>query len=86
MFVTLKWADSQSGDYFDNNKKIKQIFLFFVFHELDIWNVSFITNIYQAIGSKTTGLFMQLPQNVPSLGGGGGDRSSQNTGPNCGVA
>ena len=42
-----------------------------MFHELDIWNVYFITNIsvYQAIGSETTGLFLLLPQNVPSLGG-----------------
>ena len=84
MFVTLKWADSQSGDYFDNNKKIKQIFLFFVFHELDIWNVSFITNIYQAIGSKTTGWLVHAAPTKRTFPWGG--RSSQNTGPNCGVA
>ena len=52
-----------------HNKTI--LFLFFVFHELDIWNVCFITNIlvYQAIGSETTSLFLLLPQNVPFIGG-----------------
>ena len=36
--------------------RVKQIFYFFVFHELDIWNVHFFTNIsvYQAIGFGTT--------------------------------
>ena len=36
-----------------------------MFHKLNVWNVYFTTNflIYQAIGSETTGLFVQLPQN-----------------------
>ena len=52
MFVTLKWADSQScnlfGYYIWENKFIS----LFLFHELDIWNVYFIRNIsiYQADG------------------------------------
>ena len=38
-------------------------FPLFVFHELNICNVYFIRNIsiYQADGSKTTGLFLQHP-------------------------
>ena len=53
MFVTLKWADSQScnlfGYYIWENKFIS----LFLFHELDIWNVYFTRNIsiYQADGS-----------------------------------
>ena len=29
----------------------------------------FSISVYQAIDSETAGLFLQLPQNVPSLGG-----------------
>ena len=42
MFVTLKWADSQLCNLFVILYEKTNLFLYFFFHELDIWNVYFI--------------------------------------------
>ena len=47
-FVTLKWADSQSCNLFDNYIWEKKFNFLFLFHELDIWNV-YLSGIFQFI-------------------------------------